>query len=806
MWSNLFPFVRLIKQNAGAIPGWRARLFGAWRTGKLPAGVVSINEQIHESVAQRYGRPVIEMRGHRSHMITYAPDNLAALIPEGWAPPQAPPVATVGTSAAPKRVRIFTVHGTFAHEADWDNWDKDDAFTSRTFPNEETSPPAGHKTLGREVDWDDSVVAPVETRHFVNRLSERLWKNGIIFSPADHTEYNWSGGNSHDERRTAAVGLKKTMEKELAGKGDYYNGGIYVIGHSHGGTISRLAMNLWDKDFDCYKPIRKASELKKHDGFKLDDECPHCMRERNGRVGPNTVPRPTAIVTLGSPFVTFEPRRGGLLAAQIGVWVFRAFALIPLVALLVYFSAMGGPLNVLGSLGIFSNVWSQAGLLLGLPLAVYWLIAHYVPTRVLYRIAIRYGRRTTRYAFASLISKVITLAGLVALISYYVAYMSYFGSVSGPIAGKSAFEFVKGTALGHPDFQRMLCWVVPFVLYWLFAINLPSRLLTFVRGQVLDLKEGLPKKYDPREDSPVTYAAYTTAGDEPGIGLRIFGLNTWLIQTLSLSAACVLAFGVLLLIFVGIEALDSFNSAGSFISRLGYSDWDNNPDHQRNLMDLFNVLTAYPAAVWGPITALIGQGGGAAGFHLEAVTDIGAVKNIPAALTMAVAATFFGTALLVVPVLLVMYLLNNTMRSSGVAFGSEHYTWTLANRIAVARRANANTMIRKVPISLEAWRKGQIAHCYYYNSEDTTNDIADYIAGKIEHKPNPGWGIGTLISAIARMLVVLLFVMSIFAITVMIAKGWDNTAKHPVGTSGAVPTQTAPKPGEPDAQRLAPAQ
>ena len=68
----------------------------------------------------------------------------------------------------------------------------------------------------------------------------------------DHTQYNWSGGNSHDERRVAAIGLKKLIQDELSktvrthGK-DYYDK-VFIVAHSHGGTISRLAMNLWDKE------------------------------------------------------------------------------------------------------------------------------------------------------------------------------------------------------------------------------------------------------------------------------------------------------------------------------------------------------------------------------------------------------------------------------------------------------------------------------------------------------------------------------------------------------------------------------
>ena len=91
-------------------------------------------------------------------------------------------------SDKPRRVKVFTVHGTFAHGADWDDWDaKDD-----------------EKNKG-------------EDRRFINRWSAAT-QHGVTLDELDHTQYEWSGGNSHDERRTAAIGLKKLIQTELSEK------------------------------------------------------------------------------------------------------------------------------------------------------------------------------------------------------------------------------------------------------------------------------------------------------------------------------------------------------------------------------------------------------------------------------------------------------------------------------------------------------------------------------------------------------------------------------------------------------------
>ena len=298
-WSALVPFIRLVKQATAAIPPLRRMLVGSWRSGKLRRGDIAINESLHDSVLQRFGEHVIELRLGRSRTINYRPRNLRPIVPER-APAAKPDPAKL------RRVKVFTVHGTFAHEADWDNWD-DDTSEKRAQLN------------------------------FVNRLRGHLERQGVVLDKVDHTQYDWSGGNSHDERRTAAIGLKKLIEEKLSAiyaehGSDYYDK-VFIVAHSHGGTISRLAMNLWDKDQNYYDPIKTDH----FDELKHDDQCQTCMRTRNGAIGRNTVRRPDGVITFGSPFVTFEKRWGGMLTARIGVWVYRFLAVLPLAGLVYYF-------------------------------------------------------------------------------------------------------------------------------------------------------------------------------------------------------------------------------------------------------------------------------------------------------------------------------------------------------------------------------------------------------------------------------------------------------------------------------------
>ncbi len=441
-------------------------------------------------------------------------------------------------------MKIYTVHGTFAHEAEWDNW----------------------------LDSDDESAAD-DTRAFVHRLCQRLRAQGIEFEKLDHSQYEWSGGNSHEERRMAAVGLKKHIEADLNetykkhGR-DYYDG-VYVIGHSHGGTVARLAMNLWDKDFDYYEPADEKE-------FVHDDKCMTCMRARHGKVGPSKVPRPDGVITFGSPFVRFraaarrpphgEDWRVGLprsvrhsSACPFGFW-FSGLLPQQVVDGATQLPPPGdAPVRNI----IFALLW---------PIALYWAVGKIFPGVVLRRVERRFGNGELFFAVSSALL-VLRIAVLALVIIYYVAYIG-----GGPLAVDRYLPF-----LDHPTLIGWLKVLVPIALVWLLIVTLPSKFLTWIEHKVLTLRDLLPRKFDPSEDRPVSYLSYHTLGDEAGLHLRIFGALTWLVQTLGLTAACVLAMGLVLTPIIAIEAINHYAFDGSLLSRVGISALSEDPRSERSL-------------------------------------------------------------------------------------------------------------------------------------------------------------------------------------------------------------------------------
>lgn len=100
-WSRVCPFIRLVKQATAGIPRVRRLLLGFWRTSKLPRGVAAVNESIHDSVLERFGKRVIELRPQAARTLTYRPYNLRPVI--------APITATLQEAGRPRRLKMFTV-------------------------------------------------------------------------------------------------------------------------------------------------------------------------------------------------------------------------------------------------------------------------------------------------------------------------------------------------------------------------------------------------------------------------------------------------------------------------------------------------------------------------------------------------------------------------------------------------------------------------------------------------------------------------------------------------------------------------
>ncbi len=680
------------------------------------------------------------------------------------------PTAGTGTHQ-PRRVKIFTVHGTFAHEADWDNWD----------PKPE----------------DEKKLQSGKPRNFVNRLSYALREKGVAFDHADHTEYNWSGGNSHDERRTAAIGLKKLIEKELSrtqtehgvSYQEYYNGGVYVIGHSHGGTLSRIAMNLWDKDSDYYQPIRivdPVTGVLTYDEFKQDDHCAHCKQERHGKVGPNTVEKPDLVITLGSPFVTFEDRRNGLLAAKIAVWGFRAlmalliliylYSLNQIVALLqmnksatadpmaakenpdfnprqVLFGYFNGLSDALFGVTLDAPMVQIAALLIA-PVFLYWLCVGY-PARRLIRKLEEWRIESTVLNAAAAIARLVSLIGVIALAVYYVALLT---------RGKAGVSWMIDL-LGQPTAVIWMAWIIPLVAYWAFVISLPGRLLSGLADEVARLKDRLPVKYDPRGEKQVAFVNYTTPGDEAGLGLKLQGFITWLVQTLWLATAVAALFAV----FLQVISLNSGHADGFM--------HDASPQLVSRTIAIMNIVTLLPVAVWNGLSWTFGWIPGLSSLHpvmnisdLPVAEQAGVARKVGHAMDVVTVKLLFQLIPMALAMTALSFLVSKWLRNSQVGFGNERLAWTLASKISIAKRANENSMLRNIVISPLAWWNRDIAHCYYYKCDPVIQDVAGFIADRNLHKADRPWPIERIVASAMTWLIVLIVCLGIFAAAVSVAK------------------------------------
>ena len=74
--SQVVPYVRLIHQNPRGISPWRRSVLGTWRSSKLPPDEEVVNETIHPSAGERFGRRVKLRRGLDVAAVVYKPRQL----------------------------------------------------------------------------------------------------------------------------------------------------------------------------------------------------------------------------------------------------------------------------------------------------------------------------------------------------------------------------------------------------------------------------------------------------------------------------------------------------------------------------------------------------------------------------------------------------------------------------------------------------------------------------------------------------------------------------------------------------------
>ena len=475
--------------------------------------------------------------------------------------------------------------------------------------------------------------------------------------------------------------------------------------------------------------------------------------------------RPDGVITFGSPFVSFEKRRLGLFTARLSAWVFRILAAVPL-ACVLYLAYN------FGSTGVVSGFWGptpgfiKTVLLLTWPLALYWMVTSYLP-RLFAPVDRWLGKSNALLALSAALRGVKYLL-LATLVAYYITYLT--GQLD---------RILQWPPLSNPSFLRGLAWLHLFTVGFFVIVAVPGSFLMWLNREVVGLREKLPTKYDPAEDRLTRYVSYHTPGDEAGVHLRVFGALTWVVQTLALSAACVLAFGIILTVLISIETVLGLSQGGGPLNRLGLSAVSDFPDFRDRFIALIDGLTYYPRLVWsntlGPSLPVLGG------------TETGRAVAwfIPIALVVAILLIFVLLMPLVVLAVAFVYLVSMRLRGTGVVFGSEKLSWNLANQITVSRHANENTAFRLFFISPEAWWRRDFAHCYYYKSGRVIEDVANRIADWSTHRPTLAWPVEAWLGSAARVAVVLLFVLSIFAVSVPIAASFERISKKGFGPEGA---------------------
>ncbi len=78
--SGVLPYVRLLKQDRRGLSPWRRAVLGSWRSSLLATGDEPVNESIHQSAIDRYGKRVRLRLGETVGSQIYQPRNLKAAL------------------------------------------------------------------------------------------------------------------------------------------------------------------------------------------------------------------------------------------------------------------------------------------------------------------------------------------------------------------------------------------------------------------------------------------------------------------------------------------------------------------------------------------------------------------------------------------------------------------------------------------------------------------------------------------------------------------------------------------------------